>query len=156
MYQVIVRAAGSTTWVGLGWRPASLNSTCKQFWGGAGREVVATTSTRVPRLARQAEDPADRFTPKGEFHAMDCTDIVVGRARGGLGRIVDSYTRDRSTPLADSQYGGTDSLTGGLAWEEEGDTVMMFRKPLVASHQSDHSLGPGPLQLIWAVGCLTF
>ena len=96
----------------------------------------------------EAEDPADSFTPKGEFHAMDCTDNLVGRAR-------DSYTRDRSTPLADSQYGGTDSLTDDMAWEEKDDTVMMIRKPLVAAHPSDHP-GPGPLQLIWALGYRMF
>ena len=32
---------------------------------------------------------------KGEFNGMDCTDIVVGMARGDMGRVVDSYTRDR-------------------------------------------------------------
>jgi hypothetical protein len=31
----------------------------------------------------------------GDFNGMDCTDIVVGMARGDLGRVVDSYTRDR-------------------------------------------------------------
>jgi hypothetical protein len=27
---------------------------------------------------------------------MDCTDIVVGMARGDMSRVIDSYTRDRS------------------------------------------------------------
>ena len=35
------------------------------------------------------------YAPKGDFHGMDCTDIVVGFAKGDLGRVVDSYTRDR-------------------------------------------------------------
>ncbi len=36
------------------------------------------------------------FTPKGEFHAMDCVDMVIGMARGDASRIWDYYTRDRS------------------------------------------------------------
>ena len=35
------------------------------------------------------------FTPKGEFHAMDCVDMVIGMARGDASRILDYYTRDR-------------------------------------------------------------
>jgi hypothetical protein len=35
------------------------------------------------------------FTPKGEFHAMDCVDMVIGMARGDASRIWDYYTRDR-------------------------------------------------------------
>lgn len=41
---------------------------------------------------------------------MDCSDIVVGMGReNGLGRVVDSFTRDRSTPLPDQ---GPDQLVG--------------------------------------------
>ena len=34
---------------------------------------------------------------------MDCTDIVIGFAKGSLGRVVDSYTRDRLTILIQTQ-----------------------------------------------------
>jgi hypothetical protein len=34
-------------------------------------------------------------SPTGDFNGMDCSDIIVGMARGDLGRVVDSYTRDR-------------------------------------------------------------
>ena len=37
------------------------------------------------------EDPT--FTPRGDFHAMDCTDVVIGMVKGDLSRVVDSYTR---------------------------------------------------------------
>ena len=37
------------------------------------------------------EDPA--FAPRGDFHAMDCTDVVIGMVKGDLSRVVDSYTR---------------------------------------------------------------
>lgn len=61
---------------------------------------------------------------------MDCTDIVIGMANGGLSRIGDFYTRDRSSPLSDEQYGGADDLLAAYAIEAEGYTFMMFRKPL--------------------------
>lgn len=64
-----------------------------------------------------------------EFHPMDCTDIVIGSARGALGRVGDFYTRDRSTPRPDHFYGGTDSLTAAHASEINGLTTVIFRRP---------------------------
>ena len=78
------------------------------------------------RYKRQASI-GDLFAPKGDFHAMDCADIVVGVAKGELGRVWDGYTRDRSTPKADTEYGGTDSLTAALAFEDDQGTTVMFR-----------------------------
>ena len=57
--------------------------------------------------AEPAVEGANSWTPRGsDFHAMDCTDIVIGMARGDTSRVFDYYTRDRSTPLRDSQYDG--------------------------------------------------
>ncbi len=39
--------------------------------------------------------PAHKYAPRGDFHPMDCTDIVIGMARGNYSRIGDYYTRDR-------------------------------------------------------------
>ena len=65
---------------------------------------------------------------QGDFHAMDCTDIVIGMGReGGLGRVVDSFTRDRSTPLPDEAYGGQQDLTAALAYQDNGQTTLVFR-----------------------------
>ena len=61
---------------------------------------------------------------------MDCTDIVIGMARGSLSRVFDYYTRDRSTPRRDSFYGGSDSLTGAVGKEENGVTYIKWRRPL--------------------------
>lgn len=61
---------------------------------------------------------------------MDCTDIVIGSARGNLYRIGDFYTRDRSTPRPDDFWGGEDSLTAALGWEEDGQTTIVFRRKL--------------------------
>lgn len=35
------------------------------------------------------------YTPKADFNGMDCTDLVIGSARGSAGRVWDYYTRDR-------------------------------------------------------------
>jgi hypothetical protein len=35
------------------------------------------------------------YAPRHDFNAMDCTDIVIGSARGMASRIWDYYTRDR-------------------------------------------------------------
>jgi hypothetical protein len=61
---------------------------------------------------------------------MDCTDIVIGVARGNQYRVIDYYTRDRATPRKDSFYGGEDSLTGAVAKEVDGITYVKWRKPL--------------------------
>jgi hypothetical protein len=61
---------------------------------------------------------------------MDCTDMVIGTARGHLSRIGDYYTRGRSTPQYDSFYGGSESLTAAFGYEEYGFTTIIFRKKL--------------------------
>ena len=41
--------------------------------------------------------PAHKYAPRGDFHPMDCTDIVIGMARGNYSRIGDYYTRQVRT-----------------------------------------------------------
>ncbi|KAA0191806.1 hypothetical protein HAZT_HAZT003474 [Hyalella azteca] len=86
------------------------------------------------------------------LHAMDCTDIVVGTAHGNSYRVMDYYTRDRSTPRPDSFWGGEDSITAALGWEQDGVTTIVFRKPVLATHPSDQAIEKGPMHVIWALG----
>merc|ERR1719348_431680 len=81
---------------------------------------------------------------------MDCTDMVIGLARGDMGRGGDFYSRDRSTPREDSFWGGQDDLLSSHAWEEDGKTIMRFIKK-VEDGTADHAL-KGKLTLIWAYG----
>lgn len=67
------------------------------------------------------------------LHAMDCTDIVIGAARGMRSRILDYYTRDRATPRLDEFYGGQQSLTGAVGMEVGNITIIKFRKRLSTS-----------------------
>jgi len=92
------------------------------------------------------------WTPRGDFHGMDCTDMVVGMARGNTHRIGDFYTRDRSTPRRDKFWDGEDDLSSAMGWEEDGVTTLIFRKPLQANGPTDHSILDEEMHVIWAVG----
>ncbi len=61
---------------------------------------------------------------------MDCMDMVIGRAKGGVGRVEDFYTPSRATPLTDVYFGGSSDLTAASAFERDGVTTVMFRKKL--------------------------
>ncbi|KAL8562312.1 hypothetical protein ACOMHN_037268 [Nucella lapillus] len=94
-------------------------------------------------------------TPEGGssgLHPMDCTDLIIGSARGSYGRIGDYYTRDRSTPVMDEVLGGRNSLTAGLVWEEGEYTTMLFRRKLKADDLTDHSIENRVTHVIWAHG----
>ena len=64
------------------------------------------------------------------MHPMDCTDIIIGSARGNQYRVLDYYTRDRTTPMLDSIYGGSQDLTGAVGQEVGGVTTIKFRRRL--------------------------
>ena len=89
-----------------------------------------------------------KYTPKHDFNPMDCTDIIIGSARGMKHRIGDYYTRDRSTPRQDSFWGGRDSLTAAMGFERDGVTTILFRRKLEAdNHFSDHDIIDGAMQV---------
>lgn len=83
---------------------------------------------------------------------MDCTDIVIGMAKNQSSRILDYYTRDRSTPRVDSFYGGVNDLTATAGFEENGVTTIIFRRKLVSKDVSDHSFVNDLMHVIWARG----
>ena len=102
--------------------------------------------------AEPAMEGATSWTPRGDFHAMDCTDMVIGMARGDASRVFDYYTRDRSTPLRDGLWDGEDDITAAIGWERDGETVIIFRKKLTASGPTDHSIANEHMHVIWAAG----
>ena len=66
---------------------------------------------------------------------MDCTDIILGSARGQQSRVGDYYTRDRSSPRSDAFYGGgSNSLTAAIGKEENGVTTILFRRKLLGCY----------------------
>lgn len=96
--------------------------------------------------------PGHKFTPKHDFSPMDCTDIIIGSARGNSHRIGDYYTRDRSTPRKDEYWGGRDTLTAAMGFERDGVTTILFRRKLAANEPTDHEIVNGDMQVIWAKG----
>eukprot|EP00092_Neocalanus_flemingeri_P024776 GFUD01026865.1.p1 GENE.GFUD01026865.1~~GFUD01026865.1.p1 ORF type:complete len:678 (-),score=153.52 GFUD01026865.1:380-2230(-) len=73
-------------------------------------------------------------------------------ARGSTSRILDYYTRDRSTPQRDNFWDGDDDLTAAIGWEEDGETTIIFRKKLSANGPTDHSITNEEMHIIWATG----
>jgi len=67
-------------------------------------------------------------------------------------RVGDYYTRDRSTPRFDEVFGGKSDLALGTGFEENGVTTIIFRKKLVATHPTDHTLDDALTHVIWARG----
>ncbi len=65
------------------------------------------------------------------LHPMDCTDIVIGMARGDQFRVFDYFTRDRGKPWRDSFYNGVESLTAAIGMEQDGFTYIKWRRPLI-------------------------
>ncbi|XP_052758023.1 uncharacterized protein LOC113522394 isoform X1 [Galleria mellonella] len=96
--------------------------------------------------------PSHEYVPKFDFNPMDCTDIVIGTARGNYHRVLDYYTRDRSTPRVDTFWGGHDDITAASGFEENGVTTIMFRKKIKAKEPTDHSIVDDLMHVIWARG----
>ena len=57
------------------------------------------------------------FIAGAPMHGMNCVDIVIGTARGTQFRVFDYYTCDRSTPLFDEMYGGSQGITAAIGVE---------------------------------------
>ncbi|XP_013138418.1 PREDICTED: proteoglycan 4-like isoform X2 [Papilio polytes] len=96
--------------------------------------------------------PDHEYAPKFDFNGMDCTDLVIGTARGNYHRVLDYYTRDRSTPRVDTFWGGHDDITAASGFEENGVTTIMFRRKIKAKEPTDHSLVDDEMHVIWALG----
>ncbi|XP_045454874.1 uncharacterized protein LOC123664374 [Melitaea cinxia] len=96
--------------------------------------------------------PSHEYVPKFDFNPMDCTDIVIGTARGNYHRVLDYYTRDRSTPRVDTFWGGRDDITAASGFEENGVTTIMFRRKIKAKEPTDHSFVDDLMHVIWARG----
>ncbi|XP_067135324.1 uncharacterized protein [Centruroides vittatus] len=116
-------------------------------------ESEPTNNNNIDKILSYKNYPEKTpYTPRADFHAMDCTDIVIGVARGSLSRIADFYTRDRSTPKIDSYFGGKDDITAAMGYEIDGITTILFRKKLKATDFTDHSISNNLMDVIWARG----
>lgn len=83
---------------------------------------------------------------------MDCTDIIIGSAVGTLSKVEDYYTISRATPMVDEIYGGRQSITAAVGYEENDVTTIIFRRKLTTSDPADHSITDSLMNVIWAKG----
>nr|XP_024214773.1 uncharacterized protein LOC106679441 isoform X2 [Halyomorpha halys] len=98
------------------------------------------------------KDIFSKYATQNGFSPMDCTDMVIGTARGNAFRIWDYYTRDMSTPKLDTYWGGKNDLTAAMGFEKDGVTTIVFRKKLKATEMTDHSIENSLMHVIWAKG----
>ena len=54
--------------------------------------------------------------------------FLAASEHDGKHRILDMYTRDRSTPQPDTWYNGTDDLTAAVATRVDGILHIRFRR----------------------------
>ncbi|CAK9300686.1 unnamed protein product [Gordionus sp. m RMFG-2023] len=100
-----------------------------------------------------SEEDLDNIATKGNpIHPMDCMDMVIGMARDYYFRIDDYYSRDRSTPMLDTVFGGRNDITGAMGYEKDGQTTILFRKKLKSSDLADHSIIDDLMHVSWAKG----
>ena len=78
--------------------------------------------------------------------------MVVAKVNGNMFRILDFYSRDRSTPHEDEWYGGAQSLTGAVGRVINGVTYVRFRRPLRTNDSFDHDIVSGDFLVVWAHG----
>lgn len=123
----MIYEAPTDSWVGLGWKSSDLAwPECQKF------------PSHIPAPFKRDQKQ------------MDCTDMVIGLARGDMGRVGDFYSRDRSTPREDTFWGGEDDLVSGHAWDKNGMTIVRFIRSLDGG-VADHPLR-GKLTVVWAYG----
>lgn len=66
----------------------------------------------------------------------DCLDMVIGVMINGMSQIRDYYSFPQMKPQPDEFFGGQDSLTSAVAYQQDGITTLIFRKPLMGMEQS--------------------
>ena len=54
---------------------------------------------------------------------------------GSFHRVQDMYTRDRSTPITDEFYEGSDELAGAAGLQVDGVTTIAFRKKIKSENK---------------------
>lgn len=177
----IALEVSATGYVAFGWKPTGLDGECRldspfPFNVGSnpnwpdgnvsailGVPIIEFPDANVEEgeeaevTSEDGGEPEDGNEPGGEaaipLHPMDCADIVIGAAREDRFRILDYYTRDRSTPRLDSFYKGVQSLTAAVGKEENGITTIIFRKPLNGDGDiADHTIENELMSVIWSFG----
>lgn len=71
-------------------------------------------------------------------HPMDCFDMVIGMMIDGMSQVRDYYSVSHIMPQPDEFFGGKDSLASATAYQQDGVTTIVFRKPLKGESYQDN------------------
>ncbi|XP_077981039.1 uncharacterized protein LOC144436193 isoform X2 [Glandiceps talaboti] len=139
--EIALEVHGSS-WAAVGWKPEGVSGDCTDF-----------PIDRDGYPDRDADDHRKRKRDERVLYSMECSDMVIGLAvQDNYHRIGDYYSRDLSTPNLDEWFGGNYSLTAAAATQNDGITVIKFRKPLYATEKQDYNIENGLMKIIWARG----
>jgi hypothetical protein len=78
--------------------------------------------------------------------------MVIVKVKGNQSRILDHFTRDRSTPQEDEWYGGSDDLIAATGRVEGNVMLASFLKPIRSRDRFDHNITDSEMWLLWAHG----
>ncbi|CAL8104042.1 unnamed protein product [Orchesella dallaii] len=152
-----VLLVNGTSWAALGFRPSNLGAICKSWpfiadaLDPTNSNAIGTRKTRQFGPGSPEQNVGSEYAAKDVFSMMDCTDIIVGSAKGSFHRIRDHYARGRHTPIPDNKWGGTDDVTASTGWEKDGVTTLIFRRKLRTHDVADHPIH-GEMLVTWARG----
>ncbi|VDM93706.1 unnamed protein product, partial [Onchocerca ochengi] len=129
-----------------------VDSTAQIFVSKPESESLPATVTEVSIPDSTVQQLKEEENEKME-HSMDCLDIVIGLINDNdISNVRDYYSFSQLTPLPDEFFGGQDSLTSAIAYQQDGITTVIFRKPLEASDQADRTISSKETTVIWAKG----
>ncbi|VDP52362.1 unnamed protein product [Soboliphyme baturini] len=89
-----------------------------------------------------------------ELPVLDCADILIGSAFDHWGKVEDYFAFPGSLPETDNNFRGHQSMTGAIAYSENGVTTMVVRRKLMATELVDSSITDEPMILFWLKGPL--
>lgn len=89
----------------------------------------------------------------GSGPAMKDADMVFGFVQDGKATVYDEYSTGNFGPHSlDTELGGSDDIVDYAGKEEDGYTVIEFKRQLDTGDDYDRAFSPGKNTLIWAYG----
>ncbi len=86
---------------------------------------------------------------------MKDADIIIGFVKDGVTTVYDQYSTGNFGPHAlDTELGGSDDILEYGGGEEEGYTIIEFKRALNTGDEYDNQLLPGKNKIIWSYGAV--
>lgn len=85
--------------------------------------------------------------------AMKDADMVLGFVQEGTVTVIDQYSTGNFGPhRPDSELGGSDDILESAGTEEDGHTIIEFKRKLDTGDTYDHMFSRGKNSILWAYG----